>query len=577
MNSRQKRFFSYYKPYKGLLAADIACAMLASACSLLIPLLVRYITKDVLEGHMLEPVRHILMAGGGILGLILLQAACTYFYDYRGHGMGAMMERDMRAELFAHYQRLPFAYHDGQSPGRMMSRLTNDLLSLTELYHHGPEDLAINTVKLVGALCILAATNLCLMLAILMFLPVVAGFTIFIGRKMNRAMKASLERIADVNAYVEENFSGIRVVKSFANEGVEIAKFAKENNQHLQSRKAIYRHETQFYTGIGILSELITATVVVAGGIGITRASLDLVDLLTFLLYVGYMVQPLTRLAFTINQYQEGLAGFGRFMDVMETRPDIVDAPNAATPAFRGEVSFQDVGFSYGEAAEPVLQNVNLRVAPGEMVAIVGHSGVGKTTLCSLIPRFYDVTEGRVRIDGLDVRDIALETLRRQVGVVQQDVYLFSGSVMENIRYGRPAATDAEVMRAAERAHAHGFISALPDGYATDIGHRGIKLSGGQKQRLSIARAFLKDPPILIMDEATSALDNESEKVVQASLEALAQNRTTFVIAHRLSTIQAANRIVVLSSHGIAEEGTHGELMARGGVYAKLYASQPVY
>lgn len=577
MNSQTRKFFSYYKPYKGLLFADLACALVVAGCSLLLPLLTRYITKDVLEAGMLQPARHIYSAGAGMLALIALESACMFFYDYRGHAMGAMMERDMRAELFAKYQQLSFSYHDGQSPGRLMSRLTNDLLSLAELYHHGPEDLVINSVKFIGAVIILFFTHAALTWAVLAFLPLIAVFTLTIGRRMNAAMKENLARIGDVHAVTEENLSGIRVVQSFAAEAAEEEKFARENNRHLDSRKNIYRHEAYFSMGVNVFTRLVTAAVVVFGGIGITRASLDLADLLTFVLYVGYLTAPVMRLAFTIKQYQEGIAGFTRFTEVLAIAPDVADAPDArALPQLAGHVAFRGVGFRYGEAGEAVLRDVTLDVRPGELVAIVGHSGVGKTTLCSLIPRFYDATEGAVLVDGIDVRSATLASLRRQVGVVAQDVYLFSGSVMENIRYGDLGATDGAVMEAARRAGAHDFIMALPEGYATDIGHRGIRLSGGQKQRLSIARAFLKNPPILIMDEATSALDTESERIVQASLEALAKNRTTFVIAHRLSTIRHADRIIVLSAQGVAEEGSHEALLERGGVYAGLYAAQPL-
>ena len=572
MPSRLKKFLSYYKPYRGLFIVLMLCAVIMAGAALLLPIGVRYITKTVLENNLPNALQQIYTAGALMVALVVVQTLTNFFVDYKGHAMGAMIERDMRAELFGHLQKLSYRFYDEQRTGQLMSRITNDLLNLAEFYHHAPEDYVIYAIKFIGALIILASINLPLTLVVMAFLPVLAVVGLVLNRRMHAAYKTSRERIGDVNAQLEDNLSGIRVVKSFANEDREIEKFARENNRFLDSRVNVYQNEAILWQAMLMLTHLLTVAVVVFGGASIVRTSLDLADLLTFTLYIGYFIEPVQKLSHMTQQYQQGVTGFERFIEIMEIEPDIQDAPGAVElQAVRGDVTFHDVGFRYRENHTEVLKDLSLTVRAGEYVALVGSSGVGKTTLCSLIPRFYDVSEGAVRVDGIDVRDVTVRSLRRAVGVVQQDVYLFAGTVYENIRYGRPNATRAEVIAAAKQANAHDFILGLPDGYDTDIGQRGVKLSGGQKQRLSIARVFLKNPPILIFDEATSSLDNESEKVVQDSLEALAQDRTTFVIAHRLSTIRGAQRIVVLTDQGIEEQGTHEELMERNGAYARLY------
>jgi ATP-binding cassette subfamily B protein len=575
MNPRAKKFLSYYKPYLGVFISVMFCAFVVAGITLLFPLLTRYITKTVLENGAPNALSEIYRTGALMLLLILIHTLCNYYVDYRGHAMGAMMESDMRNELFDHYQKLSFRFYDDHRIGQLMSRITNDLFSLAELYHHAPEDYLIYTVKFIGAFLVLININLKLTLAVFLFLPILAVFTLYFNKKLNVSFKKNKERIGDVNAQVEDTLSGIRVVKSFTNESMEMQKFAEENSRFLESRRNTYKNEAVIWQGVGMITQLITVTVIVFGGVGITNASLDLADLITFLLYIGNFIEPIQKLTHMTEQFQEGITGFERFMEIMEVEPEIQDSADAIEIRnVLGNVEFKNVGFRYREHHSHVLKNISLAVNAGDYIALVGSSGVGKTTLCSLIPRFYEVNEGEILLDGINIRDLTLRSLRETIGVVQQDVYLFAGTVYENIRYGRPTATQAEVIAAAKRANAHNFIMTLPDAYQTDIGQRGVKLSGGQKQRLSIARVFLKNPPVLIFDEATSSLDNESEKVVQDSLEALAKHRTTFVIAHRLSTVRNAKRIVVLTDRGIEEQGTHEELMDLAGTYARLYNMQ---
>jgi len=575
LSARGEKFLSYYRPYRRLLVADLACAFVVAAITLVLPLCARYITNTILETDAPNAAQQIYTVGALMLGLIVLYALCNSFIDYQGHMMGAKMERDLRAELFAHLQRLPFRFYDDARVGQLMNRLTNDTFALGELYHHGPEDIVLTALKFFGTFAILMSINVPLTVALFCILPFMAAYAVFFNRKMKAAMRQSRANISDVNAQAEDTLSGIRVVQSFAGEGLEAQKFADANDRFLKSRGDEYGGEAWLYNGVVAFTQLFTAAIVTFGGAAIAYGTLGLADLITYLLYVGILVEPIRTALNLVRLYQEGVTGFERVMEVLELEPDLQSKPEARELSqIRGHIDFKNVSFRYRDNLPHVVKNLSLEIPAGEYVALVGPSGVGKTTLCSLVPRFYEVSEGSVRLDGYDVRDLDLSSLRRHVGVVLQDVYLFAGTVAENIGYGRPGASLDDIVMAAERANAHDFISALPDGYNTDIGQRGVKLSGGQKQRLSIARVFLKDPPVLIFDEATSALDNESERAVQRSLERLAANRTLIVIAHRLSTVRRADRIVVLTEHGVAEEGTHEALLERGGVYARLHDTQ---
>ncbi len=577
MNPRFLKFLSYYRPHVKIFTLDMSCALVSAGATLTIPLVSRYITKQVFQGSFENAISQIFMAGGVMLALIVILTLCNMVYCYQGHVMGAKMEARMRQELFAHYQKLSFRFYDEQKIGRLMSILSNDVLSMTELYHHGPEDLLMFLIKFVGAFVVLISINAPLTIATFSLLPLMVLYALHFNPKMKAAYKRSRERIADVNAQVEDSLSGIRVVQSYANEEAEQQKFEKENLHFLVSRKDVYKNEAIFYDAMTGFPHLFTLVILIFGGISIIQSAMDLADLLAFTMYVSSLNQAIYTLLNFLRLYQEGSTGFLRFMEMLETEPDIQDREDAvALQNIQGRITFENVTFGYQQDQSPVLKDFSMTADAGESIAVVGSSGVGKTTLCSLIPRFYDVTEGRILLDGVDVKNIRLKDLRKYIGVVQQDVYLFSGTVLENIRYGKPDATMEEVMEAAKKANAHDFIQKLPGGYDTDIGSRGVKLSGGQKQRISIARVFLKNPPVLILDEATSALDNESERQVQESIERLMANRTTFIIAHRLSTIQNAKRIIVLEDQQVAEEGTHTTLLQKGGVYAKLYQAAQV-
>jgi ATP-binding cassette, subfamily B, bacterial len=553
----------------------MACALVVAVITLLLPLCARYVTKNILEGNTPHQLNDIYLMGALMLALVGVYTLCNTFIDFQGHMMGARMESDMRSELFDHYQKLSFSFYDEQRTGQLMTRITNDTFAMSELYHHGPEDIVVTFLTVTGTFIILLRINVVLTLIVFLFLPIMAVYALYFNKKMNSALRSSKDRIGDINAQVEDTLAGIKVVKSFTNEDIEKRKFAHANNRFIISRRDGYKSESYFSGGLMAFTQLITIAVIIFGGVAIVHASLDLADLLTYLLCVSILIDPIQKLVNFGRLYQEGITGFNRFMDIMEIVPDLQDAADAIDLIHvQGHVEFRDVSFRYKEDHSYVMKNLSLKIQAGEYVALVGSSGVGKTTLCSLIPRFYEVTAGTILLDGQDIRDVTMSSLRRNIGIVQQDVYLFAGTIADNIRYGKLDASEQEIINAAKQAHAHDFIMALPDGYNTDIGQRGVKLSGGQKQRLSIARVFLKDPPIIIFDEATSALDNESEKAVQDSLERLADNRTMLVIAHRLSTIRNAQRIVVLSDTGISEQGTHAELIALNGAYANLHSMQ---
>ncbi|MEE0597327.1 MAG: ABC transporter ATP-binding protein [Agathobacter sp.] len=572
MNQNLKKMMGYYKPYLKIFWADMFFATLSAAVALTIPLVVRYVTSTLIYLPADEIIRQITYIGIGLAALLAIDCYSRFFIGNYGHVMGAKMEYDMRAELFGHMQKLSFSFYDDAKVGQLMSRITSDLFDITELLHHGPENIILSVLKIAGAFVILVNINGWLALAAFAVLPFMFAFAFLLNKKMRRAFRNNRIKIADINAQIEDNLSGIRVVKSFANEDIENEKFRVGNDGFLAAKKNSYHYMGSFQAGVGVFTTMIQVSVILVGTVLIAYGRVDMTDLVTFLLYIGVFTDPIRTLVDFTEQFQNGYTGFERFQEIMNIRPDIEDAPDA-TPigTVKGEIEFDNVSFQYKDNQENVLNHINLKVPAGAYMALVGSSGAGKTTLCSLIPRFYDVTGGRIMIDGRDIRSVTLKSLRDQIGMVQQDVYLFAGTIFENIQYGKPGATREEVIEAAKNANAHEFIMAFPDGYDTDIGQRGIKLSGGQKQRLSIARVFLKNPPILIFDEATSALDNESEKVVQDSLEKLAKNRTTFVIAHRLTTIQNAEKILVLTEDGIAESGTHEELLAQGGLYEKLY------
>ncbi|SKA59712.1 ATP-binding cassette, subfamily B [Eubacterium uniforme] len=573
MKENLKKMASFYKPYMGTFMLDMFFAFVASGIALVIPLTVRSITSDLSKGNKSMNAEKIYMIGAILVVLVFIQLFANYYISNFGHVMGAKIEYDMRAEIFNHYQKLSFSFYDDQKIGQLMSRITNDLFDITELLHHGPENIAISFIKIIGAFIILTSISLKLTIAAFVLVPIMFIYAFILNKKMKRAFKKNRVEIAEVNARIEDNLSGIRVVKSYANEDIENEKFKIGNDGFLRAKKESYKYMGLYHSGLTAFTMLINICVIVVGGVLMSNHKLAVADFVAFLLYINVFTDPIKTLIDFTEQFQNGYSGFERFMEILNIEPDIQDKEGAVElENVKGDIEFNDVSFKYNDNAHRVLRHIDLKIPQGQYLAIVGSSGGGKTTLCSLIPRFYEVTKGNIKIDGKDVRDVTLQSLRDNIGLVQQDVYLFSGTIFDNIKYGKPDATYEEVVEAAKNANAHDFIMSLPDGYNTDIGQRGVKLSGGQKQRLSIARVFLKNPPILIFDEATSALDNESESIVKESLEKLAKNRTTLVIAHRLSTIKNADKIIVLTENGIEETGTHEELLAKNGIYKELYS-----
>lgn len=567
-----KKLVSYYKPYKKVFMADMFFAIMASFIALLIPLVVRYVTAKVIYMPAEQVVKTMIIIAIVVGILILFQCYCNYYIANYGHVMGAKIEYDMRAEIFGHFQKLSFSFYDDEKVGQLMSRITSDLFDITELLHHGPENVTISVIKIIGALAILLSINVRLALIAFLLVPFMLVYAYFFNKKMKQAFRVNRIKIAEINAQIEDNLSGIRVVKSFANEDLENKKFKVGNDAFLEAKKNNYKYMGGYNSGLTAFTTMINLLVIVSGGLMITKDMISVTDLVTFLLYINIFTDPIKTLIDFTEQFQNGYSGYERFLQILSIEPEIKDSENAVSISnVKGDIKLDDVSFKYNDSSHRVLKHINLEVKAGSYVALVGSSGAGKTTLCNLIPRFYEATSGKITIDGKDIKDIKLKDLRDNIGIVQQDVYLFVGTVYDNIRYGRPDATREEVIAAAKEANAYDFIMSLPNGFETDIGQRGIKLSGGQKQRISIARVFLKNPPILIFDEATSALDNESEKIVQESMEKLAKNRTTMVIAHRLSTIRNAEKILVLTDKGIEEQGTHKELMDKHGIYYDLY------
>ena len=567
-----KKLVSYYKPYKKVFLADMFFAIMASFIALLIPLVVRYVTAKVIYMPAEQVVKTMIIIAIVVGILILFQCYCNYYIANYGHVMGAKIEYDMRAEIFGHFQKLSFSFYDDEKVGQLMSRITSDLFDITELLHHGPENVTISVIKIIGALAILLSINVRLALIAFLLVPFMLVYAYFFNKKMKQAFRVNRIKIAEINAQIEDNLSGIRVVKSFANEDLENKKFKVGNDAFLEAKKNNYKYMGGYNSGLTAFTTMINLLVIVSGGLMITKNMISVTDIVTFLLYINIFTDPIKTLIDFTEQFQNGYSGYERFLQILSIEPEIKDSENAVSISnVKGDIKLEDVSFKYNDSSHRVLKHINLEVKAGSYVALVGSSGAGKTTLCNLIPRFYEATSGKITIDGKDIKDIKLKDLRDNIGIVQQDVYLFVGTVYDNIRYGRPDATREEVIAAAKEANAYDFIMSLPNGFETDIGQRGIKLSGGQKQRISIARVFLKNPPILIFDEATSALDNESEKIVQESMEKLAKNRTTMVIAHRLSTIRNAEKILVLTDKGIEEQGTHKELMDKHGIYYDLY------
>ena len=567
-----KRFLRYYRPYLGLFAADIVCVIIASAVDLLFPQILNLLTKDVFLRQSSEILRITVLVGIGLLGLYLVRYFCMYFTTSWGHIMGARMESDMRSDLFSHYQRLSFSYYDKNNTGDMMSRIVSDLFDISELAHHGPEMLLISAVKIIGAFAILLTINWKMTLILLAVTCFMIAFSAVQNRKMRSVFADNRKKIAAVNSKIQDSLGGIRVVKSFANESIELKKFEASNRAFLESKNDSYRVMGVFHATNSFIQGLLYICILVSGGYFIASGTLTPTEMAVYALYIGLFLGPVDMLLHFTEMFQRGFSGFRRFTDILSQIPDIRDSKNAvelASPT--GHIVYDNVSFSY-EKGKEVLHGISFEIKPGTTVALAGASGGGKSTICSLLSRFYDVSSGSITIDGLDIRELKLDNLRRNIGIVQQDVYIFNGTVRDNIVYGKPDASEDELIAAAKRANIHDFIMTLPNGYDSELGERGVRLSGGQKQRLSIARVFLKNPPILILDEATSALDNESERKIQAAITELSRGRTVLVIAHRLSTIRNADEIIMIENGRIAERGTHADLLEKNGVYAKYHA-----
>lgn len=569
-----KAFIKYYKPYKKMFFMDIFCALTLSGIDLVFPLLVGFLMDEVyILSDANQIMKYMLLVGGALLVMYVIKYFCQYYITSWGHIMGTYMESDMRRELFGHLEKLSFSYYDEVNTGKLMSCIVNDLFDISEFAHHGPEDIFISIIKLIGTFTILSLINVKMTLILVFFTLIMIWFSLYYNRKMKVVFKKNREKIAGVNAITQDSLGGIRVVKSFANEPIEMNKFNAGNEAFVQTKKSSYLIMGKYHSGNSFFQSLLYLSAILAGGLFIAQGEMRISELTVYILYINTFLNPIQKLVDFTEQLQKGMTGFERFLTIMNTKPEIKDAKDAqAIRKVTGDITFEKVSFGYDE--EDILSNVNLKIEAGKTVALVGPSGSGKTTFCSLIPRFYEVTSGRILIDDKDIRKITQRSLRNAIGIVQQDVYLFGGNIRENIAYGKPEATDEEIIEAAKKANIHEFIMSLPEGYDTYVGERGVRLSGGQKQRISIARVFLKNPPILILDEATSALDNESERFIQKSLDELAKDRTTLVIAHRLSTIRNADEILVLTPNGIEERGNHSDLMKQEGVYANLYNMQ---
>lgn len=566
-----KRFLSYYKPHKKLFALDMICAFACAVCDMFYPSITGNIIDDYIPNNNLR----LLVTWSVILICIfIVKALLNYVVIYFGHSVGVRMQADMRRQVFKHIQKLPFSFFDSHKTGSIMSRIINDLMEISELAHHGAEDLFVSAIMLVGSFSILCSINLWLTLIIFITIPFLVLFASKMRKRMAKAFTKTREEIANVNAELENSIAGIRVAKAFTNSDCEEMKFEKGNMSFRRAREFAYRTMAEFHSGMGFLTDFLNLVVMVGGGLFCFYGQITFGEFVKYLLYVNLFLTPIKKIINFVEQYQNGMSGFKRYTEILDTNPE-EETPDAVNVEnVNGDIEFKNVSFTYGQDSKTVLSNINLTVHKGQTVAFVGPSGSGKTTLCHLIPRFYDISSGSISIDGHDIRNFTFESLRKNIGIVQQDVFLFTGTIWENISYGNPDASDEEIMNAAKLANIHDFVTELPDGYQTYIGERGVKLSGGQKQRLSIARLFLKNPPILILDEATSALDNATEILIQDALNELSQNKTVLVVAHRLSTIKNADNIVVLTDKGIVEHGTHEELIEQGGMYKDLYNSQ---